>query len=727
MKSKYILLLLFPMFSYSQFHTIGLNVSPNSLNIIEGNVSNSILEFLKLSNEYSFKLIEEKTSVDRLGYVHYTYQQQFKGYDVENAVLKLHYKDSKLYYINGEYLSIKAESFEPRKSISETQAFEIALRNTNASTYIWDDDKRLSILPRNKGTELLFPQPHGVLVVYSSANESEKGVFLTYKFDIYSTKPMTRNYVFVDANSGKVVAKHNRIHHATGTADTRYSGTQSIETELNSSIYRLRDYTRGDGIETYNMQWGGPSDYTAAVDYTDGDNNWSSSEFNNTDKDNAALDVHWGSMMAYDYWLNIHGQNGFDGNGGKFVNYVKADLQQWGFQSQDNAFWNGSFVTYGNGSYLFDAVTSIDFVGHEFGHGLSDYSANFVYANESGAIDEGLSDIWGACIENYATTSKSTWVYAEDITELSPYYYRSMSNPNSGFVPQPDTYGGTHWQSQVSCTPLPNNDSCGVHTNSGVMNFWFYLLSVGGSGTNDNSHSYNVAGVGIDDAAAIVFRAETEYMTANTNFANARTYTIQAAQDIFGNCSPEVISTINAWYAVGVGSSYAAIDEKLVTLTYSAPTTDDVYAVTKLEANNLVSSGTNITYQSSQKVILLPGFKAEAGGNFLAQIIPCKDLGLAKKERSKVLDKHIPVNATNDNTVNIYPNPTNNFFTVSIDGEEDVFNSIGVYDMYGRKIAEVDINSNKTVISVYDIVSGTYLVKLVSPNEVITRKIIIKK
>ncbi len=126
-----------------------------------------------------------------------------------------------------------------------------------------------------------------------------------------------------------------------------------------------------------------------------------------------------------------------------------------------------------------------------------------------------------------------------------------MSNPNA--EGQPDTYQGTNWVTVAGCTPSFTNDWCGVHTNSGVMNFWFFLLSDGGIGTNDNGDAFNVTGIGIEDAADIVYRAESVYMTANTTFADARTNTIQSAEDIFGACSQAVESVTNAWFAVGVG------------------------------------------------------------------------------------------------------------------------------------------------------------------------------
>lgn len=123
-----------------------------------------------------------------------------------------------------------------------------------------------------------------------------------------------------------------------------------------------------------------------------------------------------------------------------------------------------------------------------------------------------------------------------------------MSNPNEDG--QPDTYLGTSWYSGTM-------DNGGVHYNSGVANYWFYLLSVGGSGTNDNGDVFNVDSLGIDVAAQIAYRALSVYLTSTSQYFDARLATIQAASDLYGDCSNEMVQTANAWYAVGVGMAIA--------------------------------------------------------------------------------------------------------------------------------------------------------------------------
>ncbi len=124
---------------------------------------------------------------------------------------------------------------------------------------------------------------------------------------------------------------------------------------------------------------------------------------------------------------------------------------------------------------------------------------------------------------------------------------RNLQNPKSITAsegPNPNTYHGDFWRSDGE-----------PHNNSTILSHWFYLLSEGGSGTNDNSDLYSVSGIGMEKAANITFRAEIVYFTSTTNYNSARTLTIQAAKDIYGANSIEALKVCQAWYAVGVGSN----------------------------------------------------------------------------------------------------------------------------------------------------------------------------
>lgn len=364
-----------------------------------------------------------------------------------------------------------------------------------------------------------------------------------------------------------MLRKQNLIFdvNTTGSAVTRYSGTQTITTDSYSGAYRLRELTNSVRIETYNMRNKGRN-YSNAGDFADNDNNWTAAEYNNAYYDNAALDAHWGAEKVYAYWKTVRGVNSWNGSGASLLNYVHADLTAFGYSSNDNAFWDGEKMTYGDGTTRFYPVVSLDVVAHEIGHGFctgvkymrglnNDYSI-LSEDGEPKTLNEGMSDIWAACVEQWAAPTKQNWIVGEEIMKNGFSCLRSLRSPKTegynGYSTEghyPDTYGGTYWYSGSDASTFS-------HTNATVLSHWFYLLSIGGSGTNDLGNSYNISGIGITDAAGIAWRAELNYFTANTNFSTAREATIQAAADIFGNNSSQVVAITNAWYAVGVGNQY---------------------------------------------------------------------------------------------------------------------------------------------------------------------------
>jgi len=298
--------------------------------------------------------------------------------------------------------------------------------------------------------------------------------------------------------------------------------------------YRLRETSRGEGIATINAENAmGFSNYVDFVQDT----------FPIMSEDmRAGVGIHWASEMTYDYFQETFGRNSYDNDGGAIISY--ADWKEG--NEQNNAFWAGAFAAYGAGDgELRGSWGAIDVVGHEISHGITDHSANLIYQGESGALNESFSDIFGAAVEFYAEgRDKGDWLTGEDVFKDFGAL-RSMLNPKARF--DPDTYLGEYWYNTAN-----TNDNGGVHTNSGVQNHWFYLLTEGGSGENDDGVSYQVTGIGLDDASAIAYRNLIHYLLPDSRYMDAATYSIQAAEDLFGEDSQQVLSTRSAWEAVGI-------------------------------------------------------------------------------------------------------------------------------------------------------------------------------
>lgn len=493
-----------------------------------------------------------RTETDKLGNTHYRYQQTYQGVPVMGADMVVHAKQGKAVSANGKL--VKKLQLTATPSVNANAAIQQAIAFVGAQKYMWEDQANEAMYKYITGKADASYYPEAELVV---VDKNYSGIAANYrlmwKVNVYAEVPLSYQDIYVDAQSGSVYHLANRLRtdNTNGTAVTKYSGTQNIVTDSTGiGSYRLRETGRGDGVETYNMLTG--TSYGAATDFTDTDNNWNNV---NAQMDEVATDAHWGAEMTYDYFFLKHGRNSYNDLGAKLVSYVHYDV------AYANAFWDGSRMTYGDGDNSNDPLTSLDVCGHEIAHGVTEYSANLIYMNESGALNESFSDMFGTAIEFYALNGAGDWLIGEDF-DLTGDGFRNMANPNAD--QQPDTYLGTYWYTGAL-------DQGGVHTNSGVANYWFYLLTVGGTGTNDNGHFFSIDGLGMDTAGQIAYLALTQYLTTSSVYADCRMATMQAAADIFGLCSNEYIQCANAWYAVGVGMAVADYDFSMMDVT--APVT----------------------------------------------------------------------------------------------------------------------------------------------------------
>ena len=504
------------------------------------------LNDLGLDDDYHFELIEEST--DKLGFTHYRYQEHYNGYPIEGGIYMLHVQDGEVKKANGKLIRAISESGAVK--LSSGSALEIAKAHMDADVFYWEMPEMEARIKHIKSDPeaTFFPEAK---LVYVDERFTEEGdnYRLAWKYILYADGSHGKETVFVDVETGKILCTLAGCHSnsVVGTAETRYHGTQTIITDsVSPTEYRLIDATRGGGVETYDMNRN-VDNFELGVDFIDEDNFWDNV---NGELDDAATDVHWGSEMTYDYFLQQHGRDSYDGNGTKVVSYVHYDVNLF------NAFWNGMFAIYGDGNQ--NPLTSIDVVGHELAHGVTEFSAGLIYQDESGALNESFSDIFGTAVEFFSIDGEADWLIGKENFQL-----RSMSDPNS--EGDPDTYLGNNYSFSTA-------DNGGVHTNSGVQNYWFYLLSAGGAGINDNGDSYDIDSLGIEIASAIAYRNLTVYLTPSSNYFDARIGSIQAAADLYGECSSVVLEVAKAWFAVGVGPETIAPDFQFVealTLTNS--------------------------------------------------------------------------------------------------------------------------------------------------------------
>ncbi len=513
-------------------------------------------------------LVKLNSTQDKLGIKHDRYVQTIGGIPLEYSAWLMHSKNGKCISMNGNIASdpLISGSFTltPEEALDQAKAyvdadlyiFEAGAKNPYRETY------------NEPVPEKIYLPAQGNL--YSNQFKS------AYKIDIFALKPYSRQYVYVDAENGDILHTQTRIHTADeeGIAVTGYSGEQEITTDSYEGYYRLRESGRGNGIATFNCQ--NTDDYGSAVDFTDDDNHWDNA---NEQLDQYATDAHFATEQTYDYFYDIHGRNSIDNNGHELNSYIHFNLIDYGYDNNVNAFWNGSVMTYGDGSENLTPLTTVDITAHEITHGLTTHSCNLVYQDEPGALNEAFSDIFGATVEFYAVPSYADWTIGEDIGAV----FRSLADPNA--YNKPDTYQGNYWVTDAS-------DNGGVHTNMSPLCYWYYMLCEGDSGTNDNGDSYSINPIGMEAAADIAFRMQTVYLTSTSEYIDTRFYGILSAIDYHGECSDTVGIVTDAFYAIGVGDPYVPTVEAAFEASY----TENCQAPFTVQFQNYSINGTSFQW-----------------------------------------------------------------------------------------------------------------------------------
>lgn len=507
-------------------------------------------EILQINSETSLVLAD--TLTDIAGGFHETYQEVYKGVEVDGKRCAVHYSnDGVMKMINGNLLTLDGVEVFPTKKKSEVKP--LALEAIRAELRKKSGDAALR-KPDSINLDSVLTFKESKLVIYIKDDIP----YLVYKFTFNSFIVDLNKCVYIDANNGNVIDIHDTFCDISTTAQSVYSNIVPIETIYSSGKYRLHDTTRGNGIFTKAYSpYGG-------LDYTSGDNTWA----NLSTIDRAAIDVHWGVEKTYDFYLNKFGRNSYDNNGHTITSFVNV---MNGSNYFSNAFWDGSYLNFGRyGTYY--PIVSIDIVAHEYTHAVTSSTSNLAHNNESGAINEGLSDVFGACVEKNTKPNNpdsNIWKIGEDCVSGG---LRDLSNPICKY------YHGTGWS-------YSSNDNGGVHTNSGVFNYWFYLLVNGGSGLNEGSIYYSVDSIGFDKAIQICYLANAAYLMSNHQYKDARYCTLYAAQAL--NYSQNVINQVgNAWDAVGVYDIIVGYNYVFNTAEYSATVPDSLSVNWLLTGNN---------------------------------------------------------------------------------------------------------------------------------------------
>ncbi len=308
-----------------------------------------------------------------------------------------------------------------------------------------------------------------------------------------------RDKVYVDLDSGAIVAAYPQIFHAE-----------------NRKVYSANNGTSTPGTLKR-------SEGQAATTDTDV---------------NAAYD---NTGNAYEAYKGFFGRDSYNNAGAALISTVHYS------SNYCNAYWDGSQMVYGDGSAsqgCSPLARSNDVTAHELTHAVTENESQLNYAGESGGMNEAMSDIFASFVEAWTdggktgtlAVSANTWLVGEKV--ISPAL-RFMCDPAK------DGASADFYSSSVG-----NLD---VHYSSGLGNLAFCLLSQGGTHPRGKS-TINVTGIGLEKAIRIMYKAQTDYVTSTSKFAAVRT-AMEQATTALGYDAATKDSVSCAWAAIGVGTA----------------------------------------------------------------------------------------------------------------------------------------------------------------------------
>lgn len=516
-----------------------------------------------------------RTETDAQGSTHVRLEQVFRGVPVFGGEVIAHARNGVFELLNGRYFPTPAlASVEP--GISAQQAFEKAVAHLGPAHVKTDWTARELALVggKNWSAELIVFHPQENF-------EGEKLAWhLTVRPDV-----LHRHVLFVDAATGAILEEFDHTCEIAGRRELETGNWKSGKLEIEKlesghdefSIPQFPNFksptvldgpVTASGTDLLNQtrsfgawQKGSkfymedaskamfnatastmPEEPVGAIVTLDAFNtspevqssfNYDLVQSNSlTFSSKAAVSAHWNSIKCYDYFRSTFNRNSIDGNGGNIFAFV--NVAESNGAGMDNAFWNGDAMWYGNGQDFFKPLAGgLDVGGHEMTHGVVEKTANLVYQNESGALNESFADIFGAMID------RDDWKIGEDVvkTGITPGgALRSLQDPHNGDVTNGDWWQPKHINEKYN----GSQDNGGVHINSGIVNHAFYLFA-----TN--------AAVGKDRAEQVYYKALKDYLVKSSKFVDSRIAVLKAAQDLYGQSV--VNAAAAAFDAVGITGS----------------------------------------------------------------------------------------------------------------------------------------------------------------------------
>jgi Zn-dependent metalloprotease len=262
-------------------------------------------------------------------------------------------------------------------------------------------------------------------------------------------------------------------------------------------------------------------------------------EGNPKSKDVAVNEAYDGSGATYDLYFNVYGRNSIDERG------MRLDSTVHYGRKYDNAFWNGQQMVYGDGDgELFNRFTvAVDVIGHELTHGVTEYEAGLEYQDQSGALNESFSDVFGSLVKQYKrrqTAKEADWLIGKGLFApgVRGKALRSMKEPGTAY--DDDILGKDPQPGHMKDYVRTQDDNGGVHINSGIPNRAFYEAAI------------RVGGNAWVKAGHIWYITLRDKLRPTASFRDAARCTVAVAKELYGAGSLEQKAVRMGWAAVGI-------------------------------------------------------------------------------------------------------------------------------------------------------------------------------
>ncbi len=473
---------------------------------------NAKRNFLHIQNPDD-ELRLSRYSKDEIGRCHLRYTQFFQGLPVWPAALNIHLDaDGNVDLINGAYVAT------PQRMVTKP---------------VWDKKAAVkqarNAVPRGENAIVGDPE----LIVYAPGDTIPR---LAWKMEIKVSVEMDW-LVVIDALNGNTLTAYNQAmnENISGTGVDLFGKKQQINVWHEGNRYYMIDTTKQMYDNTsdppaFDKTRGAIMIYDMGNKDIPEDGNLNLQQvFSQTPTAgwlSDAVSLAWCFSKTYDYYLSRHNRNSFDGKGISIVGVVR-----WS-KNLDNAMFSGdaNMMFFGDGA---PNAGSIDIVAHEFTHGVTHYESDLIYRNQSGALNEAYSDIFGEMVEAYAY-GKADWINGAVLNDNG----RNSKDPSHQEI-QPGT--GDYYPAKMSEYYVTASDNGGVHINCTIISHCFYLLAEGMQGA-----------IGLKDAERIFYRAQKFHLVSNSQFVDCRLACIASAEEIFGQDSSQAQKVAEAFDAVEI-------------------------------------------------------------------------------------------------------------------------------------------------------------------------------